>query len=285
MGGEPSVRARRRQHARIHDRMTVLVLAEQSTEMIDSGAGQVDERAVEPSPIDTLIGAAVAGDAGARDRLLAEVHPLVLGYCRRRLGHEETVLGSAGDVAQEVCIAVVNALSRYTVKGLSFRSFVYGIAANKVTDAFRAMGRNRTEARADLPGSPVLHDGPEQRLLAAELAERLHGLVHLLTPRQRDVVILRIAAQRGGDSPSTGLHPRRRASHPAPRPQSPPRLDLPTGRRQRHNQRRPPRSGCSCSPVATAPGCQSGSITPSRAAASAMSWTLAVIIHAARMEI
>jgi RNA polymerase sigma-70 factor, ECF subfamily len=173
--------------------MTVLVLAEQSTEMIDSGAGQVDERAVEPSPIDTLIGAAVAGDAGARDRLLAEVHPLVLGYCRRRLGHEETVLGSAGDVAQEVCIAVVNALSRYTVKGLSFRSFVYGIAANKVTDAFRAMGRNRTEARADLPGSPVLHDGPEQRLLAAELAERLHGLLHLLTPRQRDVVILRIA--------------------------------------------------------------------------------------------
>jgi RNA polymerase sigma-70 factor (ECF subfamily) len=46
---------------------------------------------------------------------------------------------------------------------------------------------------ADLPDSPVLHDGPEQRLLAAELAERLRGLLHLLTPRQRNVVILRIA--------------------------------------------------------------------------------------------
>jgi len=103
------------------------------------------------------------------------------------------VIGPADDVAQEVCIAVASALSRYTVTGLSFRAFVYGIAANKVTDAFRAMGRNRTEARADLPDSPVLHDGPEQRLLAAELAERLHGLLHLLTPRQRDVVILRIA--------------------------------------------------------------------------------------------
>jgi hypothetical protein len=69
MGREPSVEARRRQHARqhdrIHDRMTVLALAGQPTEMIDSGAGQVDERAVEPSLIDTLIGAAVAGDGGA----------------------------------------------------------------------------------------------------------------------------------------------------------------------------------------------------------------------------
>jgi RNA polymerase sigma-70 factor (ECF subfamily) len=173
--------------------MTVLTLAEQPTEMIDSGAGQVDELAAEPSLIDSLIGAAVAGDVGARDRLLAEIHPLALGYCRRRLGREDTVIGSADDVAQEVCIAAVSALSRYTVKGLSFRAFVYGIAANKVTDAFRAMGRNRTEARADLPDSPVLHDGPEQRLLAAELAERLHGLLHRLTPLQRNVVILRIA--------------------------------------------------------------------------------------------
>jgi RNA polymerase sigma-70 factor (ECF subfamily) len=104
------------------------------------------------------------------------------------------VIGSADDVAKEVCLAVVNALSRYTVKSdLSFRAFVYGIAANMVADAFRAMGRSRTEARADLPDSPVLHDGPEQRLLAAELAERLGGLLRQLTPRQRTVLVLRVA--------------------------------------------------------------------------------------------
>jgi RNA polymerase sigma-70 factor (ECF subfamily) len=122
------------------------------------------------------------------------------------------VIGSADDVAQEVCVAVLTALSRYTVKGLSFRSFVYGIAANKVTDAFRARGRNRAQARADLPDSPVLHDGPEQRLLAAELAERLHGLLHLLTPRQRAVVILRIAV--GLSAQETA---KLSAPHPAPR--------------------------------------------------------------------
>jgi RNA polymerase sigma-70 factor (ECF subfamily) len=173
--------------------MSSQVLAQRDPGLSGFAPAQVGASAPDRSVIDKLIGAAVAGEVGARDRLLAEVHPLVLGYCRRRLGHRETVIGSADDVAQEVCLAVVATLHSYTVTSLSFRSFVYGIAANKITDAFRAMGRNRTDAVADLPDSPVVHDGPEQRLLAAELAERLHGLLHLLTPRQRDVVILRIA--------------------------------------------------------------------------------------------
>jgi RNA polymerase sigma-70 factor (ECF subfamily) len=67
----------------------------------------------------------------------------------------------------------VTALRSYTITGLSFRSFVYGIAAHKVTDAFRAIGRNRTDPVAEVPDGPVLHDRPEQRLLAEELAERI----------------------------------------------------------------------------------------------------------------
>jgi RNA polymerase sigma-70 factor (ECF subfamily) len=152
------------------------------------------EEPIAPQPIlEQLVAASVAGQPGARDRLLAEIQPLVLRYCRGRLGRQETVIGSADDVAQEVCLAVVSALQHYTIKGLSFRAFVYGIAAHKVTDAFRAIGRNRCEPMADLPDAPVTHDGPEQRALAAELAERLGGLLHRLTPRQREVLVLRIA--------------------------------------------------------------------------------------------
>ncbi len=80
----------------------------------------------------------------------------MLRYCRGRIGRQESVIGSADDVAQEVCLAVVNALPGYQLKGLSFRAFVYGIAAHKVTDAFRAIGRNRTEPIAELPDAPVL---------------------------------------------------------------------------------------------------------------------------------
>lgn len=144
--------------------------------------------------MDSLVAAAVAGDERAREALLAEVHPMVLRYCRARLGRKETALGSADDVAQEICLAVVNALATYKMKGLSFRAFVYGIAAHKVTDAFRAIGRNRTEPVAELPDLPTPQDDPEQRALAGELTQRLGGLLHRLTPRQREVLILRVAA-------------------------------------------------------------------------------------------
>ena len=85
------------------------------------------------------------------------------------------------------------ALPSYTITGRSFRAFVYAIAAHKVADAFRAIGRDRTDPVAELPEGPVVQDGPEQRLLAAELGERLGRLLQLLTARQREVLILRIA--------------------------------------------------------------------------------------------
>ena len=153
-----------------------------------------EEAPLESQPLlESLVAAAVAGDRLARERLLTEIQPLVLRYCRGRLGRQETVIGSADDVAQEVCLAVVSALPHYTIKGLSFRAFVYGIAAHKVTDAFRAIGRNRSEPMAEPPDTQLVLDGPEQRMLAAELVERLGGLLHCLTPRQRDVLVLRVA--------------------------------------------------------------------------------------------
>ena len=79
---------------------------------------------------DELVAGAVRGDGRAREELLALIHPLVLRYCRARLGRRETALGSADDVAQEVCVAVVSALGSYQPAGLSFRGFVYGIAAH-----------------------------------------------------------------------------------------------------------------------------------------------------------
>jgi RNA polymerase sigma-70 factor, ECF subfamily len=169
------------------------LVADSATGTNDVDAGLAEEAAVNQDPLDGLVRAAVGGDGAAGDQLIAEIYPPVLRYCRRRLGRTDSVIGSADDVAQEVCLAVVAALRKYVISGRSFRSFVYGIAANKVADAFRAMGRNRTDAMAEVPDGPVLGDGPEQRLLDEELAEQLVGLLHLLTPRQRTVLVLRIA--------------------------------------------------------------------------------------------
>jgi RNA polymerase sigma-70 factor, ECF subfamily len=142
---------------------------------------------------DVLVARAVRDDGRARDDLLALIHPLVLRYCRARLGRRETALGTADDVAQDVCMAVVSALPTYQLRGLSFRAFIYGIAAHKVTDAFRASGRDRTEPVAELPDTPVTTEGPEHRVLDAERDAALRVLLAHLTPRQREVLVLRLA--------------------------------------------------------------------------------------------
>jgi RNA polymerase sigma-70 factor (ECF subfamily) len=141
---------------------------------------------------DGLVSAAAEGDRAACQRLLAEIRPMVLRYCWARLGRAETTIGSAEDVAQEICLAVVKALPKYSVNGLSFRAFVYGIAAHKVVDVFRESGQNRTFSMPELPDRPVEQDGPEQRALAREFNERLEELLGALTPAQRDVLVLRI---------------------------------------------------------------------------------------------
>jgi RNA polymerase sigma-70 factor (ECF subfamily) len=160
--------------------------------VFDGGPG--DARVDEPPPQwESLVAAAHAGHPRAGEQLLAEIYPAVLRYCRGRLGRTETVIGSADDVAQEVCLAVVKALPGYRLTDRSFRAFVYGIASHKVTDAFRAGGRNRADPAAQVPEVAVAGSGPEDRLLSVELTEQLAELLQLLTGRQREVLLLRVA--------------------------------------------------------------------------------------------
>ena len=173
--------------------MRNVLVADLATKTVDVDLKPAQKGAVEEPLINDLVRATVAGSVAARDQLLAEVNALALRYCRNRLRHQDSVLGSADDVAQEVCLAVVTALRTYVVSGQSFRAFVYGITAHKVADAYRAIGRNRTDPTAELPEDPVLHDGPEQRLLANELTGRLGTLLQVLSSRQRQVLVLRIA--------------------------------------------------------------------------------------------
>src|SRR5215207_9235985 len=100
---------------------------------------------------DALVGAAINGDHTAIARLLASIQPLVVRYCRARVGRQERSFASADDVAQEVCLAVLTALPSYRDQGRPFLAFVYGIAQHKVADAHRAAARNRAEPVAEIP--------------------------------------------------------------------------------------------------------------------------------------
>jgi RNA polymerase sigma-70 factor (ECF subfamily) len=126
------------------------------------------------------------------ERLLTWLQPVVVRYCRARVGRQERSFASADDVAQEVCLAVLTALPGYRDQGRPFLAFVYGIAAHKVADAHRAAARNRAEPVAEVPDEPELDAGPEQRAIRGELTTRMASLLQVLPAKQREILVLRV---------------------------------------------------------------------------------------------
>jgi RNA polymerase sigma-70 factor (ECF subfamily) len=147
----------------------------------------------DPRDLDRLVASALAGERGAMDTLLRILRPLVVRYCRSRLGGYERVNATPDDVAQEVCLAVLRALPTYRDQGRPFLAFVYGIAQHKVVDAHRAAGRDRSDPTDDMPeGEDLLHDGPEQSALAQADSLEMAALLAELPEKQREVLRLRV---------------------------------------------------------------------------------------------
>jgi RNA polymerase sigma-70 factor (ECF subfamily) len=169
----------------------IRLVAETGTEQATDHAGNAP-RLLEAELVD-IVDSALAGDRRAIDELLARIRPLVLRYCRARVGAREQTLVSAEDIAQEVCLAVVSALTRYQYEPGSFLAFVYGIAAHKVADARRRAVRNRAEVVAELPDCPTPEVGPEQRAVNGELFDKVVQMLQRLPERQREILVLRVA--------------------------------------------------------------------------------------------
>jgi RNA polymerase sigma-70 factor, ECF subfamily len=141
---------------------------------------------------DILVSAAVDGDPNAIEGVLRWIRPLVVRYCRTRIGGHEKTIASADDVAQEVCLALLTALPTYRDQGRPFLAFVYGIAAHKVADARRSAARNRAEPVPEVPDTTDLTEGPEARVMQGEFAGRMARLLESVSDRQRDILHLRV---------------------------------------------------------------------------------------------
>jgi RNA polymerase sigma-70 factor (ECF subfamily) len=142
--------------------------------------------------LDAAVVAAAQGDRTALAQVLEVVRPLVVRYCRARVGSAERGQLSADDVAQEVCLAVMTALPRYQDQGRPFMAFVYGIAAHKVADAHRNAGRNKADPMADVPDVVSADQGPEQRALESEATRQMNELLSTLPDKHREILILRL---------------------------------------------------------------------------------------------
>lgn len=134
---------------------------------------------------------AVSGDPGAVEALIEQVRPMIVRYCRTRLGRVSGQYHIADDVAQEVCIAVLSALPRYRNEGKPFASFVYGIASHKVADAMRHALRAAVPTE-DLPDEPDQRPGPEETVVRHHEAQHARALLSRLPSAQRELLILRV---------------------------------------------------------------------------------------------
>ena len=142
--------------------------------------------------LDAAVAEAVAGSRDALREVVETIRPIVVRYIRARLGTTERVGLSADDVAQEVCLAAIQALPRYQDQGRPFLAFVYGIAAHKVADAHRAAARNKSDPTEVVPERYSLDVGPEQMALQSDTSARMNKLLQILPEKQREILILRI---------------------------------------------------------------------------------------------
>ena len=145
----------------------------------------------EKANIRDLTTLAARGHPAAIESLLRQIRPMVVRYCRARLGHISGHYQVADDVAQEVCIAILSALPRYQDMGRPFASFVFGIASHKVADAMRNAARLAIPTE-DLPDGPDDRPGPEETVVACIEAERARALLARLPAHQRELLALRV---------------------------------------------------------------------------------------------
>ena len=149
--------------------------------------------------LDAVVADAVAGDRDALREVLETIRPIVVRYCRARVGSFERSGLSADDVAQEVCLAAVMALPRYRDRGRPFLAFVYGIAAHKVADAYRAVGRDPSYPTESVPERLSTEPGPEQAAMEADSVNRMRELLDVLPHKQREILILRVVVGLSAD--------------------------------------------------------------------------------------
>ena len=143
--------------------------------------------------LDRLARKAATGDRDSVSRLLELVRQPVLGYCRARMGSRTVGVLTAEDVAQDVLLALCGALPRYRSGEKPVMAFVFGIASNKVVDAFRLAGRDRSDPTEGMPDEADARPGPESRAVLGTQVAELRALLEEIPANYREVLVLRVA--------------------------------------------------------------------------------------------
>ena len=144
---------------------------------------------METSELRNHVRRAARGDDQSAGVLFDHYYPRVFRYARGKLGRD----ADAEDVAAETFARVLRGLDRFKWKGAGFEAWLFRIASNLVVDTHRKAGRETIEAEPAEQEAPAI-DSPETRVLHAEQVGGLRAMLEALAPDQREVVLLRFAA-------------------------------------------------------------------------------------------
>lgn len=140
---------------------------------------------------DARIVALAKADPRAFAPLYARYFDPVYRYCYRRLGHAE----AAADAAAQVFTKALAALPNYREDAPSFRSWLFAIAHNVITDDLRA--RRPVATMADAAHVEAPDPSPEAVALTQETGAMVQTLLAQLPPDQRHILELRLAGLTG----------------------------------------------------------------------------------------
>jgi RNA polymerase sigma-70 factor (ECF subfamily) len=136
--------------------------------------------------LDELLDRAAHGDELALQSLVAAAHPMIVRYCRARLGGAR-VSAQADDVAHEIDIAVRRILCSRRIVGERLPGLVYGIALRKVAEA-RHESRHQTNLDQDSFRAAQLRSSTPRE----KEPIKLRRLPEDIAAHEREVLVLRI---------------------------------------------------------------------------------------------
>lgn len=138
---------------------------------------------------DDVLMAARSGAGWAFTRLYEDLAGVVTGYLRQQGAHEPD------DVASETFLHVFGGIGKFEGDEAAFRSWVFTIAHRRLVDERRRLGRRPQVAAVEaVDVEPDAGPAPDHTVVDEAHWEELEQHLAILTPLQRDVVLLRVVA-------------------------------------------------------------------------------------------
>lgn len=134
-----------------------------------------------------LVERARAGSPEAFTGIYERCAGQVAGYLRSR------GVRDVEDATSEVFLSVFTGLERFVGDGDRFRAWLFTIAHRRSVDAWRRAGSTPAHEPLD-DAPPTLVPSAEDAAMAALGDDRVRALLDLLSPDQRDVLLLRVVA-------------------------------------------------------------------------------------------